>query len=113
MEDYLKKKIWPEEVKLKISVSNKLSYSKRTSKHGMQGRKQSFHSNAQNAFSNGTRPFIAINRSTKEQFGPFYFRRQASECLNIPYSPNIGSCLSGNIPSYKNFIFRKIEICSE
>lgn len=75
--------------------------------HGMWGKKHSAHSIIQNAISNGVNPYYAIKLDCGVVFGPFYTKTQAANELNIPASPNIGSCLSGKLKSYKGYAFIK------
>lgn len=97
-----------DETKRKMSLWQKgRSRPSTWSTHGMTGKSHSFHSLAQNAASNGAVPFYARKIETGDVFGPFYFRRQASEKLNIPYSANISSCLTGRLKHYKGYSFER------
>lgn len=78
------------------------------SNHPLFGKHQNKTSLAKNAASNGVKPYVAVKLDCGIVFGPFFYKRQASETLNIPNSSNIGSCLSGRLKSYKGYAFVRI-----
>lgn len=79
-----------------------------STKHPLWGKTQSHISKIKNASSNGQTPFYAIDRNNNK-FGPFFYKKQAAEILNIPASSNISSCLNGKIKSYKGFKFERLK----
>lgn len=78
--------------------------------HPQWGKHQSQTSKAQNAASNGVKPFVAIKLDCGVIMGPFFYRAQCAAELRIPSSPNIGSCLSGKLSSYKGYKFIALDV---
>lgn len=97
--------------KRKYVLKNPGDYSfRKKENHPMYGKKQTTTSKAQNASTNGRRPFLAIKLDCGIIFGPFFYQEQATTALNIPRNSAIGRCLSGQYETCHGFKFIEWEL---